>query len=85
MNKAPPSAEYSTSDIYFSAFLCSKGYELKAFDKETDRSKPKVKFVFTIGNYELEDAKNAFFSGKGTVKAKDFVGHIRSLKSMCGV
>lgn len=79
-----PKAEYSTSDIYFAAFLCSKGYPLKGSEKDSDSSRPRVRFSFAIGNYELEDAKQGFFSGKGVVKAKDFVSHVKSLKSLCG-
>lgn len=78
-------ATFQTSDIYFASYLCSKGFVLKGSDKDGSSGKPKVRFSFDIGNYQLEDAKNGFFGGKGLVKAKDFVGHIRSLKSLCGV
>ncbi len=78
-------AEFQTSDIYFAAYLCEKGYPLKSSDKDCCSGRPKVRFCFVIGNYQLEEAKNSFFGGKGMVKAKDFVAHIRSLKSLCGV
>jgi hypothetical protein len=79
-----PTAEYSTSDIYFSAYLCTKGYSLVRSEKDSDSVKRRVLFFFQIGNYQLEDAKQGFFSGKGTVKAKDFVSNLKNLKSACG-
>jgi hypothetical protein len=82
--KPHPNPDYSTSDIYFGAYLCCKGYPLSGSEKDNDSVKGRVRFLFHIGNYELEDAKNGFFSGKGTVKAKDFVSHVKSLKSICG-
>lgn len=75
---------YRTSDIYFSAYLCSLDFPLEATEQEktTDNQK-KVVFVFKIADEHLRKAKTSFFGGMGTVKARKFVDNVRSLKSMC--
>jgi hypothetical protein len=77
---------YRTSDVYFSAFLCSLDIPLKTTEsgKSTDGNK-KVVFVFSVADIDLNKAKSLYFGGSGTVKARVFVDHVRSLKSMCFV
>ena len=84
-NPSPPKMIlFRTSDIYYSAFLCSLDIPLQTTeaDKSPDGSK-KVIFVFKIAEADLPRLKSAYFGGSGTVKARRFVDNIRSLKSMC--
>jgi len=79
---------FRTSDLYFSAYLCSIDIPLKHTEKEdSPRNKKdfKVIFVFDISDAVLLKAKALFYGGSGTVSAGKFVGNIRSLKSLCYV
>jgi hypothetical protein len=75
---------YRTSDIYFSAYLCSLDITLQTTEMETtpDGAK-KVVFVFKLPEVDLQRLKASYFGGTGTVKARRFVDNVRSLKSMC--
>jgi len=70
---------YRTSDIYFSAFLCSIGYAIQ----ENEKHNNKITFIFMISESDLASAKSLYFGGSGSVKARVFVDNIRSLKQMC--
>lgn len=75
---------YRTSDIYFSAFLCSIDFPLKTTETaSTATGGKKVVFVFAIPDADFAKVKALYFGGSGTVKARVFVDHLRSLKSMC--
>jgi len=77
---------YRTSDIYFSAFLCSLDFKLEATEsgKAGDGSR-KVIFVFKMQLGHVNRVKASYFGGTATVNARKFVDNIRSLKSMCFV
>ena len=72
---------YSTSDIYFAAYLCATGMNLINTQKDEKDSK-KVIFVFKIPMNTIERIKAAYFGGSADVKAKKFVEQIKSLKEM---
>lgn len=75
---------YRTSDIYFAAFLCAIDFPLKTTETtSTADGGRKVVFVFAIPDAELSKAKALYFGGTGTVKARVFVDHLRSLKQIC--
>lgn len=75
---------YRTSDIYFAAFLSSIDFPLKTTEKaNTAEGGKKVVFVFSIPEADLPKIKAMYFGGSGTVQARVFVDHLRSLKSMC--
>lgn len=77
---------YRSSDIYFSAFLCSLDITLTTTETErTPEGAKKVVFVFRLPDADLQKLKASYFGGTGTVKARRFVDNIRSLKSMCFV
>jgi len=82
--KEDTSSTYRTSDIYFSAFLCSLDFPLVTTEvaKTPDGGK-KVVFLFKIPPNELPKIKASYFGGTGTVKARKFVDNLRSLKSIC--
>lgn len=75
---------YRTSDIYFAAYLCSVDFPLKTTEQAgTADGGRKVVFVFNVPDADLAKVKALYFGGSGTVKARVFVDHLRSLKSMC--
>jgi len=75
---------YRTSDIYFSAFLASIDIPLKTTEtSNTPDGGKKVVFVFAVPDQDLARVKAMYFGGSGTVKARVFVDHLRSLKQMC--
>jgi hypothetical protein len=75
---------YRTSDIYFAAFLCSIDFPLKTTEQAgTPDGGRKVVFVFALPEADIPRVKALYFGGTGTVKARVFVDHLRSLKSMC--
>jgi hypothetical protein len=75
---------YRTSDIYFSSYLCAIDFPLKTTEfAATTNGSRKVVFVFSISDSDLNKAKALYFGGTGTVKARVFVDHLRSLKSIC--
>lgn len=75
---------YRTSDIYFSAYLCSLDFPLEtAESQKTDNGNKKVVFVFNIPEDKLSRVKASYFGGTGTVKARKFIDNLRSLKAMC--
>lgn len=75
-------AEYRSSDIYFCAYICALGNQLKRTEVE-DENKKKVIFVFDIPKKDLQGLKTSFFGGAGQVNAQKFVQALRSLKSIC--
>lgn len=77
---------YRSSDIYFSAYLCSLDIPLVTTEVEkSPEGAKKVIFVFKVPDAELQRLKASYFGGTGTVKARRFVDNVRSLKSMCFV
>ena len=75
---------YRTSDIYFSAYLCSLDFPLEtAESQKTPDGGKKVVFVFNIPEGKLGQIKASYFGGNGTVKARKFIDNLRSLKAMC--
>ena len=75
---------YSSSDLYFAAYLCALDYTLKATEKKVNPSggMAKVHFVFELDAVDLARLKVDYFGGAGEVKAKRYVDSLRSLKSM---
>jgi hypothetical protein len=77
---------YRSSDIYFSAYLCSLDIPLITTEVEKgSEGAKKVVFIFRLLEPDLQRLKSSYFGGTGTVKARRFVDNIRSLKSMCFV
>ena len=75
---------YRTSDIYFASFLCAVDFPLKTTEQaSTADGGKKVVFVFSVPDADLAKIKAMYFGGSGTVKARVFVDHLRSLKQMC--
>jgi hypothetical protein len=74
---------YRTSDIYFSAYLCSLDIEMIASENEEKEGQKKLVFVFKVPKADLGRLKASFFGGSGTVKVRKFVDSLKALKSLC--
>lgn len=74
---------YRTSDIYFSAYLCSIDLELVTTEEQKgDDGKRKLVFVFHTQGSDMGRLKASYFGGHATVKVRTFVDNLRALKSM---
>ena len=75
------SLEFSTSDLYFAAYLQTAGAPLLRADRSPDNG-GKVQFVFDTSIVNIEELKSAWFSSTGKVAANPFAYSIRALKSL---
>ena len=73
---------YRTSDLWFSAYLCSLDIELMSTETDLSDGSKKLYFIFKVPKADLNRLKTSYFGGYGEVKARKFVDNIRSLKSM---
>jgi len=74
---------YSTSDIYFCAYLCALDIPLERTEPKEQGDRRKMTFIFKVSPGDISRLKASYFGGTGTVKALKFVERLRSLKSMC--
>lgn len=74
------SEEYETHDIYLAAYLKYSGCQYKGRRQDRNGRRWWFKFFNPTGFSELREA---YFSGEGTVKAKDFVDEIQAMKELC--
>lgn len=79
--------EFSTTDIYFSAFLRAVGVELVRAEakKISNGKKPKVLFVFKLAPDKMKRLKVGYFNGTADVKAFRYSQEVRAFKQMCFV
>ena len=68
-----------TADLYYGAYLLSKGDELKNVDVQ-DRGKRRVFFVFT--GPDLQRHALEYVNGSATVNLKDLKSSIKHLKDI---
>ena len=66
----------NTSDFYFSAFLLSKGYEIK----ETSKIGKSITFHFESEG--LDEIRNEYFLGKAIIEPISFTNAIHNLKTL---
>lgn len=73
-------SEFSTSDLYFAAYLLVAGIQMLRTDKDKNQSK---KFVFVFDNSlaSVENLRNAWFTQSGKVSALAYANQIKTLKS----
>jgi hypothetical protein len=70
--------EFSTSDLYFAAYLLVAGVRML----RTDRSHgTKFLFVFDTSVSNIEELKNAWFTQVGKVSALAYANQIKTFKS----
>jgi hypothetical protein len=74
---------YRTSDLYFSAYLCSNEIPMVSTERAEGSDSKKLTFVFRVQANQVDKLRASYFGGHGTVKALKFVERLRSLKSMC--
>ena len=66
----------STSDFYFSAYLLSKGYEIR----ETSKIGKSITFYFE--SEDLGEVRNEYFLGKASIEPLSFQNAIHNLKTL---
>ena len=71
---------YSTSDLYYAAFLKTAGFSLSEV-KKSDNGKKRF-FVFEDGNGLISKAQTDYVNGISKVSAKDLIDNIRALKTL---
>ena len=70
---------FSTSDLYYAAFLKTAGFSLSELKKiETGR----MVFIFEDNGGLIHRAQTDYVNGVSKVTAKDFIDNIRALKAM---
>ena len=75
---------YSTSDIYFSAFIMALDIPLEATEEGRGKDgSRKVNFIFKMSSADVKRMKVLYFGGTGTVRVRKMVDNIRNLKSLC--
>ena len=73
-------AEYTTTDLYFAAYLQVAGVPMI----RTDRQKSgRLTFVFGADVANIEGLKTAWFNQTGKVSALLFANTIKNLKHIC--
>lgn len=72
--------EYETHDIYFAAYLKYSGCQYVKRKKDPNGQRWWFIFSSPTGFSELREA---YFSGTGMVKAKDFVDDVQAMKELC--
>lgn len=70
--------EFSTSDLYFAAYLLVAGVRMLRTDRNNG---PKFSFVFDTTVSNIEELKNAWFTQTGKVAALAYANQIKTLKS----
>ncbi len=70
-----------TTDLYFSAYLMSKGISLDSMNVQNDGNRQKIIFVFS-GNGELDRLNHEFQKGSALVNPIDLKKSILHLKDM---
>jgi len=73
--------EYSTTDLYFAAFLKSSGVKLLRTERDKNDFK-RIYFIFDkLGTFD--ELKLSWQNDTGTVLAQTYANSIRHLKSIC--
>ena len=74
---------YHTPDIHFAAYLIALDVHMVNSEAEMINGKKRVTFYFSISKAHINNFKNQYFGGSGTVKAKKYVNSLRDLRSLC--
>ena len=78
-NNMNSDGEYSTTDLYYAAYLqCAGAPMLKP-----QRNGSRVTFVFDATVVNIEELKNEWFNQKGKVGAQQYAHCIKNLKHIC--
>ena len=77
-NQTP--GEFSTSDLYFAAYLQTAGAPLKRPDRNGNG---KVTFVFDTTVVNIDELTQAWYSQSGKITALPYANNIKNLKAIC--
>ena len=77
--KSPEKSEFSTTDLYFAAYLQTAGVRMLRPERS---GSGKVSFVFDSSISNIEELKNAWFSQQGRIPALPYANSIKTLKSV---
>jgi len=72
--------KFTTSDLYYAAFLKTAGFSLFEL-KKADNGKKRF-FVFEDGSGLIIKAQTDYINGTSKVSAKDLIDNIRALKTL---
>lgn len=73
--------EFSTSDLYFAAYLQTAGVEMKRTDR--DQTNGKIYFIFDTSIANIEELKQGWVNNTAKVPANPYAYNIKTLKSVC--
>jgi hypothetical protein len=71
--------DYETDDIYLAAYLMLAGCQLLRRRKQG----VKVYFIFVNPGGTMNEMREAYFSGKASVKPHDYAQKIIAVKNLC--
>lgn len=72
--------KFSTSDLYFAAYLQTIGVPMVATPRNGNG---KVSFIFDVSVVNLNELRQAWFSQTGKIPALPYANNIKTLKSIC--
>jgi hypothetical protein len=70
-------SEYRTADLPLAAYLSTMGMRFSGVDKNNPKL---VRFIFQIGNQDVESLTALYLSGRGMVDAKYYYQQLKFLK-----
>lgn len=73
-------SEYTTTDLYFAAYLQAAGVSMIRTDKQ---GSGRLTFVFDTSTSNVEELKTAWFNQTGKVSALVYANTIKNLKHIC--
>lgn len=72
--------EYTTTDLYFAAYLQTAGVRMLRTDKQ---GQSRLSFVFDNSMSNIDGLKTAWFNKNGKVSALEYANNIKNLKHIC--
>ena len=72
--------EYTTTDLYFAAYLHAAGVTMVRTDKQ---GSGRLTFVFDSSMGNIEELKTAWFNQTGRISAIHYANSIKNLKHIC--
>lgn len=79
-SKNQTAQEYTTTDLYFAAYLQAAGVTMK---RTSRAGTGKLDFIFDTSVANIEELKNAWFNQTGRVSAQVYASAIKNLKHIC--
>lgn len=70
---------FSTTDLYFAAYLQVAGTHMRRASREAGR----VSFIFDRTVVNIEELRTAWYNKQGRVSALEYANAIKNLKHLC--